>query len=167
MYQLRNLINRSGIGSNPEKKMKASEDFLLLLLHAHVIAAAEKLCEYDIGSASVADIAQSIISTHLLLPTAASTVQDGVTTYARELLTLGLIWHHFYDAIKEGDGDRILNSLMENDATDIQGHKSHQLSQGGSKFIAASKGFLREESRSTALVTVHQHTGKNGVQPSL
>ena len=28
--------------------------------------------------------------------------------YARELLTLGLIWLQFYDAVKEGDDDRIL-----------------------------------------------------------
>ncbi len=35
-------------------------------------------------------------------------MDDGVTTYARELLTLGLIWLKFYDAVKEGDGDRIL-----------------------------------------------------------
>ncbi len=34
-------------------------------------------------------------------------MDDGVT-YARELLTLGLIWLQFYDAVKEGDGDRIL-----------------------------------------------------------
>ena len=107
MFQLRNLINRSGVPTNPEKNMKAAEDFLLLLLHAHIVAAAEKLSDYDFDSESVGEVAKSIINTHLLLPSSAS-VEDGVTSYARELLTLGLIWLQFYDAVKEGDGDRIL-----------------------------------------------------------
>ena len=47
MFQLRNLINRSGVPTNPEKNMKAAEDFLLFLLHAHIVAAAEKLSDYD------------------------------------------------------------------------------------------------------------------------
>ena len=33
---------------------------------------------------------------------------DGVCLYAREVLSLGLIWHEFHDAVKEGDGDRVI-----------------------------------------------------------
>ena len=109
MFQLRNLINRSAVSPNPDKNMKASEDFLLLLLNAHVVAAAKKLCEYDMNITSVQWAAKSIINTYLLLPTS-SAVQDGITMYARELLTLGLIWLEFYDAVREADGDRILLS---------------------------------------------------------
>ena len=109
MFQLRNLINRSAVSPNPDKNMKASEDFLLLLLNAHVVAAAKKLCEYDMNITSVQWAAKSIINTYLLLPTS-SVVQDGITMYARELLTLGLIWLEFYDAVREADGDRILLS---------------------------------------------------------
>ena len=57
--------------------MKVSEDFLLLLLNAHVIAAAQNLCEYDMNITSVQWVAKSIINTHLLLPTS-SAVQDGI-----------------------------------------------------------------------------------------
>ena len=53
MFQLRNLINQSGVPTNPEKNMKAAEDFLLLLLHAHIVAAAEKLSDYDFDNESV------------------------------------------------------------------------------------------------------------------
>ncbi len=53
------------------------------------------------------DVAKSIVNTHLLLPSLPE-VRDGVTLYARELLTLGFIWLQFYDATREGDGDRIL-----------------------------------------------------------
>ena len=49
----------------------------------------------------------TIINSHLLLP-ASARVEDSVTSYARELLTLGLIWMQFYDAVNEGDSDRIL-----------------------------------------------------------
>ena len=39
MYQLRNLINRTSIPSDPSDNMNAAEDFLLLLLHTHAAAA--------------------------------------------------------------------------------------------------------------------------------
>ncbi len=130
MFQLRILINRSGVPSNPEKNMKAAEDFLLLLIHAHVVVAADKLFEYDFGGDSLTSVAKSvaksIVNTHLLLP-ASTTVDDGVTTYARELLTLGLIWLQFYDAVKEGDGDRIL-LCMDNPDTSVQGNSPCELS---------------------------------------
>ena len=32
---------------------------------------------------------------------------DKVHLYATEVLTLGLLWHGYHDAIKEGDGDRV------------------------------------------------------------
>lgn len=33
---------------------------------------------------------------------------DGVFVYAKEVISLGLLWHGFHDAIKEADGERIL-----------------------------------------------------------
>lgn len=33
---------------------------------------------------------------------------DGVHLYAAELLSLGLLWHAFHDAVREGDGGRVL-----------------------------------------------------------
>ena len=85
MFQLRILINRSGIPTNPEKNMKAAEDFILLLLHAHILTAAEKLFGYEFGSESILEVVKSIInSTHLLLP-ASSRIEDDVMSYAGEL----------------------------------------------------------------------------------
>lgn len=110
MNQLKNLINRSGVPTKPEKNMKAAEDFLLLLLHAHIVAAARKIFQYETGYESIAEVAKCIVNTHLLLPSTTSVETDGVNTYARELMTLGLVWHNFHDAIREGDGDRILLS---------------------------------------------------------
>ena len=33
---------------------------------------------------------------------------DGIHVYATEVLSLCLIWHGFHDAIREGDGERVL-----------------------------------------------------------
>ncbi len=81
----------------------------MLMIISHVVTATKKLLLYEIENISVSWAAKSLISTHLLLPSS-SVVQDGVTMYAHELLTLELIWLEFNDAIKEADGDRILLS---------------------------------------------------------
>ena len=39
MFQLKNLINRSAVPLDPQDNTKAAEDFLMLLLHPHVIEA--------------------------------------------------------------------------------------------------------------------------------
>ena len=63
---------------------------------------------------SISQVARSIVNTHLLLPCdepeEVEAELDGVTFYARELITLSLVWHYFHDASKEADGDRILLS---------------------------------------------------------
>ena len=96
--------------------MNAAEDYLLLLLHTHVVAAANTVMKFN-PQTSVHDLARLIIINYMRLPQtdsleedkpAASGNDDGVYVYATELLTLGLIWHGFHDSIKEGDGDRIL-----------------------------------------------------------
>ena len=117
MCQIRNLLHRSAVPIDPQTNMKAAEDFLLLLLHAHTVAAAKELLSYQLTEAeplSLSFVAKSIINTHLLLPESSTENEeeliDGVTLYARELLTLSLLWHFFHDATKEGDGDRILLS---------------------------------------------------------
>lgn len=107
MNQLKNLINRSGVPtSKPDKNMKAAEDFLLLLLHAHVVAAAKKILEFE-GFESVAEVAQCIVNTYLLIPSGTCAETDGVHLYAKELMTLSMVWHYFHDSSREADGDRL------------------------------------------------------------
>ena len=43
LYQLRNLVHRSSVGADPSKNMKAFEDFLLVVLCAHLIVAAKTI----------------------------------------------------------------------------------------------------------------------------
>ncbi len=112
MYQLRNLIHRSSVPSDPQNNMNSAEDFLLLLLHAYVVAAADMIQQFN-PAESVSDLARSIITNFVRLPRVSDTATvepctDGVHLYAIELLSLGLLWHGFHDACKEGDGERIL-----------------------------------------------------------
>ncbi len=92
--------------------MNSAEDFLLLLLHTHTIAAAKRI-QSLLSLSSVTELAHAIVVNFIRLPLLHSKekpqkVKDGVYVYAVELLTLTLFWHGFHDAIKEGDGDRIL-----------------------------------------------------------
>ncbi len=82
--------------------MNSAEDFLLLLLHTHTIAAAKRIHSLT----SVTELAHA--SRCYTRKKGLQRLKDGVYVYAVELLTFTLFWHGFHDAIKEGDGDRIL-----------------------------------------------------------
>ena len=113
MYQLRNLINRSTVPSDPTTNMNAAEDFLLLLLHTHTVAAAKVILSYN-PTDSATELASRIVANFVNISQSPEdkkdlpTCEDKVHLYGIELLSLTLIWHGFHDAIREGDGVRIL-----------------------------------------------------------
>lgn len=116
MYQLRNLVHRTNVPADPQKNMNSSEDFMLLLLHTHVVAAANAIQDLS-PCQSVQNLARLILINYARLPSITdgdkpepdiSTPVDGVYVYATELLTLSLMWHGFHDALREGDGIRII-----------------------------------------------------------
>lgn len=105
--QLKNVLNRSAVPADPSKNVKSTEDFLYLVLIAHIVVAAQELMktkEYDVLSLSEA-IVQNFVE---LGSGKLRSRSDRVRLYATELLTLGLLWHSFHDAIREGDGDRVI-----------------------------------------------------------
>ena len=111
MYQLCNLINRTLVPSDLSSNMKASEDFLLLLLHAHVITAAKNALLSN-PNLSLENLTQLIVD-FVIFPRinesqCPTEYTDKVQFYAVELLSLSLLWHGFHDSCKEGDGERIL-----------------------------------------------------------
>ena len=111
MYHIRNVIHRTNVPLTPDKDMNSSEDFMLLLLHAHVVEAANTL-QQKLHSTEVSVLASRIISAYFRMPDSTDEVQkeceDSIYLYGTDLLTIGLIWHGFYDSIREGDGERIL-----------------------------------------------------------
>ena len=93
---------------DPEKNMKGCEDFLLIVLHAHVVAAGNKLMEkkqYD----TVQDLARATLRKFTNFdPDKKNSQNDKIHLYGTELLTVAIIWHSFDDSILEADGDRVL-----------------------------------------------------------
>ena len=81
MYQLRNLIRRTNVPSVPHNNMNAAEDYLLLLLHTHVVAAVNTVMKFN-PQTSVHDLARSIIINYMRLPQ--------VYVYATHLVSYGM-----------------------------------------------------------------------------
>ena len=106
LSQLKYLINRTSVPKDPEKNMQAAEDFFRLVLEAHIVAAAEKELLND--DCTVKSVAEAIVESHIHLEPNEASHADTVNTYACELMTLGMIWLNYYDAIREGDGHRII-----------------------------------------------------------
>ena len=114
LYQLKNLVHRSSVGADPSKNMKAFEDFFSVVLSAHIIVAAE-LVSSDASLDTCTEVAKKIISKFIKINIPALGSNDGhqantstANLYTTDLITLGLLWHGFHDAIREGNGDRIL-----------------------------------------------------------
>ena len=137
MYQLRNVLNRTAVPRDPANNMKATEDFMTVVLFAHLVVAAKSMpISHNV---SLLDIATNIVDkfVHLTLSNSGeadnvsetdiegseskgdddmSEVEesvnradvDGVFNYACEVVNLGLLWHCYHDAIREGDGDRVM-----------------------------------------------------------
>jgi len=98
--------------------MKAAEDFMLVVLHSHVIAAANAIlsgAEAKGVSALSKTIGDRFVQFNLPLQSS-STVNhtDKVNLYATKVVTLGLLWHNFHDSVREGDGDRIMRNWKFN-----------------------------------------------------
>ena len=112
LYQLKVLINRTAVKSVPSKNMKPTEDFLMLILHSYVIAAAEQ-CRESLDTCKL--LSQRVVKRFVkiyLSPEQESEeslpIDDRVYNYSTDLLTFCLLWHGFHDATREGDGDRLL-----------------------------------------------------------
>lgn len=134
MKQLQTLINRTNLKSSPKANMNAAEDFMEVVTTGHVITAAMKffdMCTMESIPQHLQkvketkgkgkkqkvflDTVQEMIKEHVLIGQIESSTchtvdnnADKVLTYAREILTLGLLLAEFKDAVKEGDGPRVI-----------------------------------------------------------
>ena len=113
LYQLRNLINRTAVKSDPSKCMKATEDFLMVVLHGYIVAGATKLMKDEPSRVFTCnDVAKCVVRNWIkmnLFSSNSKTPPKGTDySYALDVMRLGLLWHGFHDAVQEGDGDRII-----------------------------------------------------------
>lgn len=83
------------------------------VLFSHIVAAAKTILAKNPGIDCANILAEKVLDKFLRITVSGVNFQgeetnDGVYLYATELMSVGLIWHGFHDAIKEGDGDRVL-----------------------------------------------------------
>jgi len=90
--------------------MKATEDFLLVVLYSYIVVAA-KTCtpnNTEINCKTIADlVVKKYVKINLPDCTEAAT-DDSVYNYTLDFMGIGMLWLGFHDAIREGDGDRII-----------------------------------------------------------
>ena len=131
--QLQNVLNRRNVGTKPHKDVNAHEDFLLLILECHILAAAMEVLAMDslddepcteilppdvwmhekeerreILHSIAGVIVNSCVNLSVTFQPKKPLKGDTVHTYACEVLSLGLLYAEFQDAIREGDGIRVL-----------------------------------------------------------
>ena len=138
LFQLRNLLNRRNVRKDPSDDVNACEDFFMTVTEGHILAAVmqefqmsslEDTPSCSIFSEDSADFdpllrcnlivkaLQKVVHKYVDISTPSyslrpsndkSTVVDTVQEYARDTLSLGLLYMEFADTIREGDGSCIL-----------------------------------------------------------
>lgn len=134
MYQLRNVINRTNVVTKPADNFNACDDFFQLIITCHALVASLKALHMDsldsVPSQSILPDAENVWmktkdERKKILAQVISKVVDRYTffrfnecgrvvgndqvfEYSTQLLGLGLFYLEFADAIKEGDGNRVL-----------------------------------------------------------
>ena len=137
LYQLRNKINRTNVVKNPKSNFDACEDFIETIITGHILIAALKTLEISSLQDQPSDVVIGIESAENLwtytnterkavLHTVSQKIvkkyidfsfnshshvlnnEDKVHTYACHLLSIGCFYLAYKDAIKEGDGGRLL-----------------------------------------------------------
>ena len=131
LFQLRNIVNRRNVVKDPSKNVSACEDFFLLVTEAHILTAAMAIFRmesledtpksYHFTSAfseacvteqrsqfllAVEEVVKLVDLTFCQQPQ--RDPADSIQAYACEVLSLGLLLSEFNDAIREGDGSRIV-----------------------------------------------------------
>ena len=113
------MLHRSSVPIDPGDNLKAAEDFFLVVLHAHIVAAAKVILSQK-NTTDVAAISKQTVEQYITIdvPSVTESVsvkyKDKVYLYAVELMTLGMLWHNFHDSIKEADGNRLIRNWKFN-----------------------------------------------------
>ena len=131
LYQLRNVIRRTNVPCDPSNNVNAAEDFMNLVTKAHVLAAAMEFLQMDqlngipspdlipdeslLSSIEVRQqllhsVSYYIVDKYVNIKENNLKNDDNIQAYASETLSLGLFHEEFHDAVKEGDGERVLRA---------------------------------------------------------
>lgn len=133
LYQLKNIINRTNLKANPKDSVNATHEFITLVTTCHILSAVMQLMKMselnDIPDDELVDeetwmlpaeerkhilsqISHKVVDTYVNFKfdfkSPPEPSSDGVYAYGVEMLSLGLFYMLFKDAIKEGNGEQVL-----------------------------------------------------------
>ena len=192
LYQLRNLLSRRNVTTQPKSDVNANEDFLELVVTGYILTAVL----IRLGMSNVHDMPPSVVSPDIwmeddsvrqsTLMTLSSSVVESHTDlatkfhvpspshetascgrvydYTREVFSLGLLYLDFKDAIREGDGNRVMRDwkyfLPIFKAT---GHKNYALEALTllSQYFVSLPTNLAAQIKWSRFVNVHGLPGRN------
>lgn len=133
LYQLRNVINRT-VKPNPKGNVNAANDFITMVTTCHILSAAMEILNMSeltsIPDSELVDentwmssleerkeifssLCHKVVDTYTNFKfdwqSPLEPATDGVFTYAVELMSLGLFYLTFKDAVREGNGDQVIH----------------------------------------------------------
>ena len=133
LHQLKNIINRTNLKAKAKDSVNATHDFITLVTTGHILSAAMQLMKMselkDMPVSELVDentwmlpaverkqilsrISRKIVDTYINFKfdfkSPPEPSLDGVYAYGVEMLSLGLFYMLFKDAIKEGNGEEVL-----------------------------------------------------------
>ena len=124
LYQIRTLIDRRNVVKDPKKDLHACQSFLTVVLEALILSTFHSVINVESLSTEmnalstaaekkdfIAQVAGQVVNFTNWCPTGSSnTPHDGddVSSYTSRLLGMGLMAWDIEDAIREGDGARII-----------------------------------------------------------
>ena len=133
LFQLRTILDRRNISTDVKAHVNAFEDFFDVINRGHIIAAALQFLKMnsldDLPDADIVNpltwmeddeyrrqvlmrISSGIVDKYVDLGTVFTSDSSSKGTayaYACETLSLTLLWKEFKDAIREGDGNRVMD----------------------------------------------------------
>ena len=131
LYQLRNILHRTNV-SQPDKDFNACEDFFVIVIDSHILAAALQVLgmesihdqprvvelqdvvsqSKEVRAAALKSACKKVVDRFISFEFRASSSNspnlDTLFSYTTRLLSIGCFYIEYCDAIREGDGDRLL-----------------------------------------------------------
>ena len=134
LHQLRNKVNRTNVVTKPSNDFNSCDDFFVLVVSCHIIAATLAMLKMksmndtpsedvlpnalniwmqssDERKAILNQVSKQVVDSFIDFSYQKAVLKpetDQVADYAKQVLSLGCFYLEFCDAIREGDGERVL-----------------------------------------------------------
>ena len=189
LYQLRNRLNRTNV-KDPKTDFNACDDFFVLVISCHIIAATLAMLKMEsvddtpsadaihnphslwmesaeLRKSVVERICQAVVNSYVDISFTSSNCNDAtdkVKHYGKQLLAIGCLYLEFSDAIREGDGQRVLRCWRYLLPLFLGSHRTNYSCEVLNMLFQQSYGLsprLSSELIWSRFINVHGRPGKN------